>query len=237
MALKTVKKDKLKDAVNKHKDNLPETTVFVVGARPIKNGQVEVEFAQNRNLAGRRANLLALLNEGDERFNNGKTLMRVWTMVNALGFTKLFGKLDGIDFNDVVEACKEADDDQRVAILKPVATINIDGVQKAVKIVCRETVSMDELPKSIRENLKDPEVSDEIKDRYILQTGGKDSTKIVDEFGNTVYRTFSLGLGDEEDILVANKQLASDYKEKSKSAKKSTTSSSALSAIEGDLVG
>jgi hypothetical protein len=235
MALKKVKRDKLKEAVAKHAETLPEKMVIVVGARGIKNGQVEVEFAQNRNLAGQgRINVLGLLNAGDDRFNTGKTLMRVWTMVSLLGFKNLFGDLDGIDMEEVFTECKKLGEDERIALLKPVATINVDGVQQALKIVCRETINIEDLPKSIKEQMKDGDVDDDIKQRYILQTGGDKSQKIVDEFGNTVYRTFSLEVGSVEDILVPGKQLKSDYD--SKKASKSTTKD-ALKDIEKDLVG
>ena len=238
MALKKVNKNMLKESVAKNAPNLSEKAVFIVGARAIKNGQIEVEFAQHRALAGRKANLFGMLNEGDKRFNSGKTTMRVWLMVNETGFKNIFRDIKDLDFSEVVKECRKLEDDERVAILKPVETINVSGTEYPVKIICKETIETSKLPKSIRELVEDEGAEEEYKQRYILQTGGEDSERIVDEFGNIVYRYYELDYGDSEDSLVENKILHSEFKErKNKSTEKSTKENSVLENMEKDLVG
>lgn len=214
--LKKVSKDKLKDAVNKVAPQLSEDAVFVAGARNIKDDQIEIEFVQNRNVGGRPVNLLAVLNEGDGRFNTGRFTMRVWMMVNALGFNKTFSSL-GTTFEEIQTACEGLTGDQRVAVLKPVSEITINGVTKPVKIACLETVDIEELPKSIRDLMNDPEGNEEYKDRYRLQT--PQGVKIVDAFGNQVYRRFELSTGERADVLVDGKQLITDYNKSKGKAK------------------
>lgn len=207
-----VKREQLKEAVNKTAPKLPENVVFIAGMRAIKNGQVQVEFAQSRSLAGRKASVLALLNAGDARFNTGRTLMRAWLMVNEEGFTEAFGEIPNFNFKEAATLAQTATEDEVVAIFAQAETINVHGIKEAIKIVCKETIRVADLPKSIREQLENPDVAEDIKNRYILQTA--QGEKIVDEHGNPVYRHYVLSYGSDEDVLVENKILASDLAKK-----------------------
>ena len=211
MSLKKTTREKLLQAVKLAAPQLAENVVFLAGARKIKNDQMEIEFVQNRALAGRKASMLALFNEGDDRFNSGRTTMRVWLMVNLAGCISLLGHT-GIDFNKLAEEVKTLSDDEIIAVLAQVKTVMVAGVQQPVKIVCKETVLTDNLPKSIREIVTDENAPEEYKNRYILQNGKDDL--IVDEFGNKIYRHFELTYGDVEDELVTGKMLQSDYAKK-----------------------
>jgi len=207
--------DTIKKSVMKLVGQLPETTVFIVAARAVKGGQIEFEFCQSRGLAGRKASLLALANKGDARFNSGRTTMRVWFIANEEGFTELFPNAkdnegNALNFGKIAEMCKTLADDERVALFSAVTEVSVNGILQPVKIVCRETVDVEQLPKSVRTQLQDPDVDDSIKERYILQTGGEDSERITDQLGNTVYRVFDLQYGDATDVLVADKVLESE---------------------------
>jgi len=204
----TIKREELKNKVNVVAPKLPEDVVFVAAMRAIKGGQVQIEFAQSRSLTGRRVSVLALLNQGDARFNSGRTLMRTWLMVNEEGFKAVFGDIEGFNFKEASEAAKTASEDEVVAIFSQAKTINVNGVNHPVKIVCKETTNVEDLPKSIREQIQNPDVSDDIKNRYILQT--KDGDKIVDELNNTIYRRYELSYGTDDDVLVENKVLQSE---------------------------
>lgn len=224
--MKLVKRDELKNKVNEVAPKLPETTVFIAGLRQIKAGQVQVEFAQSRSLAGRKASVLALLNAGDARFNSGRTLMRVWLMVNPEGFKETFG----IDIAEAVTLSKTAAEDEVVGMFQMAESINVNGVKQPVKIVCKETIDVESLPKSIREQLQNPDVSDEIKNRYILQT--KEGDRILDSLGNVIYRRYELSYGEDTDVLVENKVLASEL------AKTATGQTSTVNdALKNVLVG
>lgn len=212
---KVIKREALKKSVNEVAPKLPEDVVFISGLRAIKDGQIQVEFAQSRALAGRKASMLALLNAGDARFNTGRTLMRVWLMVNVAGFAETFG----IDLTEAAALAKTAAEDEVVAILQQAQTITVNSVKHPVKIVCKETVDVNELPKGIREQIQSDEVEQEIKDRYILQTAEGDM--ILDEFGNKVYRRYELSYGDDTDVLVPNKVLASELAKRTVNAPKS----------------
>jgi hypothetical protein len=227
--LKKVSKAKLKEAVNKIAPQLSEDAVFVAGARNIKDDQIEIEFVQNRNVGGRAVSLLAVLNEGDKRFNTGRFTMRVWSIVSALGFNNSLKSL-GISFEEIQKACNGLTDDQRVAVLTPVTEITINGVTKPVKIACLETVDIEELPKSIRELMQDPEGNPDYQDRYRLQT--PQGVKIVDAHGQQVYRRFELSTGERADILVEGKQLITDY---NKGKGKSASTKDVLKSLAGSL--
>lgn len=214
---KVIKREVLKNKVNEVAPKLPENVVFIAGLRQIKDGQIQVEFAQSRALAGRKASMLALLNSGDARFNSGRTLMRVWLMVNVAGFAETFG----IDLAEAAALAKTAGEDEVVGLFQQAETITVNGVKHPVKIVCKETVVIDELPKAIREQIQNPDVEEEIKNRYILQTAEGD--RIVDEFGNPVYRRYELTYGTDEDVLVSNKILASELAKKAVGATQTTS--------------
>jgi flagellar basal body-associated protein FliL len=202
--MKVVKKEELKKLVNETAPKLPENVVFIAGLRKIKDGQVQVEFAQSRSLAGRKASMLALLNAGDARFNSGRTLMRVWLMVNPEGFKETFG----IDIAEAVAQSKTAGEDEVVGMFAQAESITVNGIKHPVKIVCKETIDVESLPKSIREQIQSADVTDEIKNRYILQT--KEGDRIVDSLGNTIYRRYELSYGEDTDVLVEGKILASE---------------------------
>ena len=211
MAITKTNRATLLEAVKKFAPQLPENVVFLAGARKIKNDQMEIEFVQSRALNGRKASLFALFNEGDKRFNSGRTTMRVWLMVNLQGCKTLLAH-EGIDFDEVQKQVLDCSNEEIVAILSQVSTVNVAGALQPVKIVCKETITVADLPKSIREVIEDEDANPEYKSRYILQTG--DNDLIVDEFGNRIYRHFALSYGADEDVLVENKQLQSDYAKK-----------------------
>lgn len=228
MSKKVTTREKLLDAVKQAAPQLGEDVVFVAGARKIKNDQMELEFVQSRPLAGRKASLLAMLNEGDARFNTGRITMRVWLMANQIGLANLFAE-SGINFAEVAETIKGLKDEEVCAILAQVKTINVAGVQQPIKIVCKETVTVDELPKSIRDVINDPDAKQEYKDRYILQNGKDDV--IVDAFGNKVYRHFELTYGQAEDVLVADKMLQSEYAKKLAKGTETKSASNVLGSV------
>lgn len=233
--MKKVTKLKLKEIVIAAAPQLPESVVFIAGMRGIKNGQREIEFVQSRTMAGRKASLLALLNEGDKRFNSGRTTMRVWLMISEKGFNNVFGAIEGFDFAKASAMCEDLAEDERVALLLQAETINVNGVMQPIKIVCKETIEVEELPKSIREQLENEDLSEEIKGRYILQTAEGDL--IVDKSGNKVYRRYELSYGDDEDVLVADKQLLSDHAKKLAKVGTTSTASKAKNILADALVG
>lgn len=217
---------------------LPETTVFLSALRKIKNDQIEVEFVQSRTLAGRRASIIGALNQGDDRFSSGRTTMRVWTKVTEEGFNASFPGIkdqEGNDFN-FAEAAKlalTAGGDERIAIFLPVTSVMLNGVLKDFQITAMETVEVEELPKSIRDQITNPDVDDAIKNRYILQTGernGKASEHIVDKHGQTVYRWYQLDTTDRTDTLIADKYLVSDLAKKATNTAAPKTASSVLAS-------
>ena len=224
--MKKLTKEALKNAVNEVAPKLGEDVVFVAALRAIKDKQIEIEFVQSRSLAGRRVSLLALANEGDKRFNTGKNTMRAWMMFNEEGFKNLFGNIEGFDFAKAKELALTASADERVAIFAQAKTINVNGVNQPLKIVCKETTDVDQLPKSIKDQILDSNVSQDIKDRYILQTGGAESVKIVDAYGNTVYRRYELSYGTDMDVLVEGKVLATEL-----NSTKTSTASALASAL------
>lgn len=224
--MKKLTKEQLKTAVNEVAPKLGEDVVFVAALRAIKDKQIEIEFVQSRSLAGRRVSLLALANEGDKRFNTGKNTMRAWMMFNEEGFKSLFGNIEGFDFAKAKELALTATADERIGIFAQAKTINVGTKEQPnnqpLKIVCKETTDVDQLPKSIKDQILDSNVSQDIKDRYILQTGpqanGNESVRIVDQYGNTVYRRYELSYGTDTDVLVEGKVLATELNNSTKTS-------------------
>src|SRR5690606_11762171 len=99
-----VNKDVLKEAVNKQLGQVTsEKDVTIVGARLIKDGRLELEFAQSRKLRQAKTSELAILNAGDERFNpNNRQIVRIWHMFTLEGAEKAFN----VDFQPVADAAE-----------------------------------------------------------------------------------------------------------------------------------
>ena len=232
--MKTVQKEVVKAKIDQIIGELPENVVVLASMRKIKNDasgnpQVQLEVVQSRSLGSGRTSLLAALNAGDKRFNSGRTTMRVWPMINKKGFEQVFGEIEGFDFDTAYELAVKAKEGEVVAIMAQVETVKVNGLNHPAKIVCIETTDINELPKSMREQMLDEDVDQDIKDRNILQTGGDKSEKIVDEIGNTIYRRYDLQYGEAKDIMIANKVLISELTKKR--SEKETTSDKLKSVL------
>lgn len=214
--MKTVTKEVAKSKVDSVIGELPENVVVLVSLRKIKNDaqgnpQVQLELAQSRSLSGGRVSLLAALNAGDKRFNSGRTTMRVWPMVNKKGFMSVFNTIEDFDFEEAYKMAVAAKEGEVVAIMRQIETVSVNGMMHPVKIVCLETTDVEKLPKSLREQMADPDVDQDIKERNILQTGGTDSEHIVDSIGNKIYRRYEVQFGDTaKDELIEGKVLLSE---------------------------
>ena len=199
------------DVIEKHPN-----VVVVTGARFVMNNatgkkdSIEFEFLQQRTLEGRQMNVLALLHTGDKRWNSGVTKMRVWSTVTDDGAIKVLGLPE--DFvASLKEQAAQLKDGERLAIMRPINTINTPEGPKQIKIICNETTDVSRLPKAIQSQLEGQYAS-----RYMLQapTGENGELEnIVDEKGNKVYRWFTFGTADQKDVLVANKTSLSRFLE------------------------
>lgn len=199
------------EIIDQHKGIVVVTGVrLVMNNKTGKKESLEFEFLQNRTLEGKEMNVLALLHKGDDRWNSGLTKMRVWSTVeiesaiDVLGLPKDF-------VNSLVEQGATLKDGERLAIMRPIETINTPQGLQVIKIICNETTNKNRLPEAIKRQLEGP-----YADRYILQapTGeNKALENVVDADGNTIYRWFTFGTEKQKDVLIPNKLSLSRYLE------------------------
>lgn len=71
-------------------ENLSMGEVMLVSAQNVKGGKVQLEFAEVIQKEGGRTNVLALLNEGDDRFNQAKA-RRAWVSIEPSAAEKYMG--------------------------------------------------------------------------------------------------------------------------------------------------
>ena len=221
MSIKKVTRDEVKAFVDQNASKLPENAIIIAAARKIKNGQVELEFVQNRTLGGRTTSILSLLNAGDSRFASSGTTMRVWLMVDPKNlkevFPASFSDEDVKLISDLVSKMDERDSKNAISIFRVANVVRDRGVDYTPRIIAIETTDVDELPKSIREIMNDPNQPQEYKNRYILQTGGENSEEIVSEDGKRVYRRYELVFGRDlndsrlQDRMLEGKMLNSEF--------------------------
>lgn len=77
-------------------------TIKLISAKGVKNGKIQLCFAQEVKLPGRTTNLLGLLNASDERFNVSKARM-AWMTATPADASKIFG----LDFSGIEEGTEK----------------------------------------------------------------------------------------------------------------------------------
>ena len=208
-----VSKDNLKKAVDTQLEGLtPNNEIVIVGARLIKDGRLELEFAQFRTLKSRAKSALSVINKGDKRFDiNKPKVYRVWNMVTVEGATEAFG----IDFQPIADQAANLKPDERLVIMIAVKQIAVDGELYDINISVKETTSIKKLPKSAQEDIKN---NSQYADRYELRfpnDNGELENVVDSETGDIVYRWNELEYlvpGQTiDDMLVDNKTSASQY--------------------------
>lgn len=236
--LKTVNREQLKATVNKVAPQLKENVIFIAGARKIKNNQIEIEFVQHRQLNGRKTSILSLLNQGDERFNSSTGItMRDWLMVNTASLASVFPSVFTPEMvkslEKALEGIKEGDKTSIIALFKQVTAIrDAKGVDHIMRIRVFETTNVEKLPKSIRETILDGNAPQEYKDRYILQTGGENNERLLDDQGRTIYRVYALAYGRDENDKAIQDDLIGSYTRASEFSKTDTVKSQGNDVLE-----
>lgn len=224
--LKKVNKEALKNAVNTQLEKVTEEhQVVIVGARVIKDGRLELEFAQSRKLRNRKASVLALLNKGDARFNsNTRQVVRIWHMITLEGAKEAFG----IDFQPIHDAAQGIAEDERIMPMYVIDKFFAEGEEFKLNIRVRETTDVARLPKTMREDIA---ANNQYANNHKLlsPTGPNNELEpVVDENGNFVYRWNELDYikegQDIDDELVQGKLPLSRYNEQLASAKGQTIS-------------
>lgn len=93
-------------------ENLKEGEILLVNAKKVKGGKVQLEFAQRVNTGvSSNDNILALLNEGDDRFNQAGGPRRAWLSAEVDAVKKYFD----VDCSDLAEE----GDSKELNILNP----------------------------------------------------------------------------------------------------------------------
>ena len=216
MALKKVNKVALKDAVNTQLEKVTqEHEVVITGARVIKDGRLELEFAQSRKLRQSKSSVLALLNKVDELFNtNTRQVVRIWHRITLDGAREAFN----IDFQPIHDAAQGMSDDERVMVMWKIEKFFAEGEEFQLNIKVHETTDIERLLESMSEDIKS---INQYAESHKLQspTGPNGELEpIVDAEGNFVYRWHELDYilpdTDISDELISEKISLSDYKQK-----------------------
>lgn len=209
---KVIKRESLTQAVNKQLGGLvSEKDVVITGARLIKDGRLELEFAQARKLRNSKTSVLALLNKGDDRFNlNNKQIVRVWHMITLEGAKEAFN----LDFNDIAKTAEGIASDERIVVMMNIKKFFAEGEEFDLNIRVRETTDIAKLPKSMREDIENNTIYAE---NHILKapTGiNGELEPVVDENGKNVYRWNELdyikpGANIDDELIQGKKPLSS----------------------------
>lgn len=224
--LKKVNKEALKNAVNTQLEKVTtENEVVIVGARVIKDGRLELEFAQSRKLRNRKVSVLALLNKSDERFNaNTRQVVRVWHMIMIQDANEAFN----LDFQPIHDAAQGMADDERIMPMWKIEKFFAEGEEFQLNIRVRETTDIARLPKSMREDIA-ANNQYAANHKLLSPTGPNNELEpVVDANGNFVYRWNDLDYikpGESiDDELIEGKLPLSRYNEQLAAAKGQTIS-------------
>lgn len=210
-SFKKVNKDVLRKAVNENLGQLaPKEEVVIVGARQIKDGRLELEFAQSRNLRNAKTSVLALINAGDDRFNsNNKQVVRVWHLVTLDGAKAAFG----FSFEDLHKATEGLGADERVLVMWDIKKFFADNKEYKLNIRVKESTNPLKL-------IKDLKLCEGDIENYELKFYNKKEEKyenLVNKKGEIIYQWAILDYEDlniksfKDDLLIKHKFLISEF--------------------------
>lgn len=206
-----VNKDVLKEAVNKQLGQVTsEKDVTIVGARLIKDGRLELEFAQSRKLRQAKTSELAILNAGDERFNpNNRQIVRIWHMFTLEGAEKAFN----VDFQPVADAAEGLTDQERVMVMWKIQKFYAEGGEFELNIRLKESTN----PLKLLKDLKLEEIDIQNYELKFYHEKEDRYENLVNKKGKIIYQWAVLDSEDintisyKDDLLIKHKFLISEY--------------------------
>ena len=243
MELKTIKRNKLTEALRSQAEMLRPNAFFITSLRATANNTVQVEVCQNRNIAGRRRTLIGMINSSDKRFRSPNTLLFDWMKLEPADFLKRFPDLKGKITEEDLKAIAESYDPdgpkgQDALVYKAIHSINHvydpETDEKLTPVISVTEVTHTQLTNGefFRGENAEEKIENELNNgTSVMRTGSdEDSDFIVDsETGEKIYRftrtVFKEDYPKEDwDSIIPNKVTLSVYnksKGKSRTATKS----------------
>lgn len=209
--LKVIKRESLTQAVNKQLGGLvSEKDVVITGARLIKDGRLELEFAQARKLRNSKTSVLALINKGDDRFNlNNKQIFRVLYTITLEGAKEAFN----LDFSEVAKSAEGISTDERVVVMMNIKKFFAEGKEFQLNIHVKESTN----PLKLYKDLNSDEIDIENYELKVYHEIEQKYENVVNKKGKIIYQWSILDFQDidlysfKDDSLIKNKFLISEF--------------------------
>lgn len=210
MTLKKVNKDALKNAVNTQLEQVTkENEVVIVGARVIKDGRLELEFAQSRKLRLNKISESSLLNKGNVSFTNARQVVRVWHKITLEDAKEAFG----IDFQPVHDAAQGMKDDERIMPMYVIDKFFAEGEEFQLNIRVKESTN----PLKLYKDLNSDDIDIENYELKVYHEKKQKYENVVNKKGKIIYQWSILDFqyigsnGFKDDSLIKNKFLISEF--------------------------
>jgi hypothetical protein len=233
--LESTTRGKLTDDINAVAPKLKVGLMMVTCFRATKDNQLQVEFAQKRNLSSSTPNALTLLNKGDDRFRQSETMLYDWLTMRPENFINAFGDQTDATVEKLKEIAATWTPDAptgRDAIVFP----QLDIVRKfydesygeltPILLVTEKRES--ELDTFYNGDNAAQKIQDAIESKNnLLRTGSDDDAEdIVDpETGERIYRFVQTNFVEsgKKDTLIKGKMTRSEFERRGKLATSKAT--------------
>lgn len=211
MSYQVVTRDVLKQAVNTQLAEVsPNDEIVIVGARNIKDGSLELEFAQSRKLRNSKQSVLSILNKGDVIFAfNNKQIVRVWHIFTLADAKEAFG----MDFADIDEVAKVIKENERVAVMYVIEKFFADGNEFRLNLRVKESTD----PLKLYKDLNSDEIDIGNYELKVYHEKEQKYENVVNKKGKIIYQWAILDFQDavsnsfQDDSLIKNKFLISEF--------------------------
>lgn len=237
MKLKQIARVKLTDALNSQAGMLKPDLFFITSFRATKDGTIQVEVCQNRNIAGRKRTLIGMVNKSDKRFRGTTTLLFDWMKLEPQDLLNTFPSLQKEVTIEDLKAISESYDAEgpkgsKALVFQAIHSIpeilDVESGEKVHPIIAVTEVTHSQLVNGefYRGENADEKISNELENgTAIMKTSSDDDADfIVDsETGDKIYRfTRTVIMEDypkkDWDTIIPNKTTLSIYN-KSKTSK------------------
>jgi len=217
--------EKIQNA-NPQMDQMYLTAIRAIGPDEKGKPQIQAEFAQLRMLEGQRFNVLAALNEEDDRFTGSGTLLFNWMKTYPGSLLRLFPelKLTTEELEKVAESWTENDprgpESIVYAVVQPINKMEYKGKNYTPIINVTEVLeSTIRAGKFFTANSKRQaeNIAGALEEEYrIMRTNSNDDSEyIVDgETGDRIFRYTQVNAVESRvpDVLIPNKMSETRYK-------------------------
>lgn len=221
--------------------------LLITCIRAVKDGQLQVEFAQKRNLSGSIPNALALLNKGDKRFRTAETMVYDWLLMKPENFLEAFKDQVSItleELKQITDSWTENAPDGRDAIVYP----QLDIVNKYYDENYGELTPLllvtEQTESELYQFFTGDDAAEKIQDvidrgNRLLRTGSDDDAEDIvhPETGEKIYRFVRTDFKEsgKKDRIIMGKITRSEFDRRNKRAEQPIVGNAQGGSIEDIL--